>query len=366
MLKRIRIRSFEHGLVFRCGEFHDVLDEGVHYFFDPFGRIRVDVVSRRVPSMQHVYLDVIAKSGLLQHRAEIVDLKDHERGLVWIDDRFQQILAPGLYAFWTGLKSVRVEIVDSRKVRFEHPHFKTVVRWPQAGQHLDICSIGRDQVGVLFIEGRFIETLGPGEYAFWRGPAEARIVEVDERETTIEVGGQDIMTSDKVTLRINASVTYQIVDPRKAVSQADDLRQAMYREAQLALRAVIGARELDVFLADKESVSRELSESLAPRAAALGARIASIGIRDLILPGDMKELMNKVTEAKKIAEANLISRREETAAIRSQANTAKLLNDNPTLMRLRELEVLEKVAMANKLNIVLGDKGLTDRIVNMM
>ena len=86
----------------------------------------------------------------------------------------------------------------------------------------------------------------------------------------------------------------------------------------------------------------------------------------MILPGEMKDLMNKVTEARKAAEANLIARREETAAIRSQANTAKLLADSPTLMRLRELEVLEKVAAAGKLNIVLGEKGLADKVVNLL
>ncbi|MGD9724016.1 MAG: hypothetical protein AB7O59_21675 [Pirellulales bacterium] len=80
----------------------------------------------------------------------------------------------------------------------------------------------------------------------------------------------------------------------------------------------------------------------------------------------MKDLMNKVTEAKKAAEANLIVRRDETAAMRSQANTAKLLADSPTLMRLRELEVLEKVAANSKLNIVLGDNGLTDRVMNVL
>ena len=72
----------------------------------------------------------------------------------------------------------------------------------------------------------------------------------------------------------------------------------------------------------------------------------------------MKDRINKVTEAKKAAEANLIARREETAAMRSQANTAKLLQDNPTLVRLRELEVLEKVRRSATLNIVLGEKGL--------
>ena len=76
--------------------------------------------------------------------------------------------------------------------------------------------------------------------------------------------------------------------------------------------------------------------------------------------------MNKVTEAKKAAEAQLIARREETAALRSQANSARLLADNPTLMRLRELEVLERLAATGKMNIVVGENGLADRVVNLL
>jgi regulator of protease activity HflC (stomatin/prohibitin superfamily) len=174
------------------------------------------------------------------------------------------------------------------------------------------------------------------------------------------------MTSDKVSLRMNALVTYRIADARKAVSSTDDVRQALYRETQLALRAIVGIRELDVFLTDKDAVTQETEEAVRRRAGELGLEIVSVGIRDVILPGDMKDLMNRVTEAKKAAEANLISRREETAAMRSQANTAKLLTENPTLMRLRELEVLEKIASAGHLNVVLGEKGLADRVVNLL
>lgn len=96
---------------------------------------------------------------------------------------------------------------------------------------------------------------------------------------------------------------------------------------------------------------------LRQRASALGVEIIAVGIRDVILPGDMKDLMNKVTEAKKAAEADLIARREETAAMRSQANTAKLLDDNPTLMQLRELEVLERVAASGKAQRRAGREG---------
>jgi regulator of protease activity HflC (stomatin/prohibitin superfamily) len=129
---------------------------------------------------------------------------------------------------------------------------------------------------------------------------------------------------------------------------------------------VIGTFDLDTLLSDKEKVAKDLEDTIKDRAAEFGIEVLALGIRDVILPGDMKDLMNKVIEAKKAADANLIMRREETAAMRSQANTAKLLDNNPTLMRLRELDVLEKVAGNSKLNVVLGEKGLADRVVNLL
>ena len=365
-LKRYRIRSYEMGLYFRDCEFRGVLEAGTHWIPDLLGRVRVDVVSRRDPWLVHDKLDLIVKSGALRDRAVVLDLKDHQRGLVWIDGRFSHILLPGVYAYWAGQKDVQVEVIDARQVRFEHADLKVIARSRSAVQALDICTVERDRLGVLFQDGVYVQTLPPGLYAFWKGAADARVVEVDLRETTVDVSGQEIMTADKVTLRLNAAVTYRITDAHKAVSGTDDVRQALYREAQLALRAAIGGRELDAFLADKDQVGREIEQALRGRAGELGLEIASVGIRDVILPGEMKDLMNKVTEAKKAAEANLISRREETAAMRSQANTAKLLQDSPTLMRLRELEVLERIALAGKLNVVLGEKGLADRVVNLL
>jgi regulator of protease activity HflC (stomatin/prohibitin superfamily) len=231
---------------------------------------------------------------------------------------------------------------------------------------LEVGSVEPHHAGVLFVDGKYVETLPPGRYAFWKNMAPYQFVKDDLREAMLDVAGQEIMTADKVTLRLNAVVTYRVVDARMAVSAADNVRQALYRDVQLALRAVVGARELDSFLSDKDAVLRELEEMVRPRMATLGLEVRAVGIRDVILPGEMKDLLNKVTEAKKAAEANLIVRREETAAIRSQANTARLLQDNPTLMRLRELEVLEKVVTSAKLKVVLGDKGLAERVVNLL
>jgi regulator of protease activity HflC (stomatin/prohibitin superfamily) len=365
-LKRIKVRSYEMGLLFRDKEFRGLLKNGAHWFFDPLMKVRVDVVSQRDPWLVHEKLDLIIKSGAINQFAQIVDLNDNQRALVWIENRFSHILPAGQYAYWTGQKNVRIEVIDIRNVRFEHDEFKVIVRSANAARLLDICTISRDHAGVLFVDGRYVETLAPGEYAFWNGPAEAKVVEVDMRESIVDVSGQDIMTADKVTLRVNAVVTYKIQDARQAISQTDDVRQAIYRDTQLVLRAIVGARELDAFLTQKDEVAKEIEESIRRRATELGLHIASVGIRDVILPGEMKDLMNKVTEAKKAAEANLISRREETAAIRSQANTAKLLAESPMLMRLRELEVLEKISANSKLNVVLGEKGLTEKIVNLL
>ena len=197
----------------------------------------------------------------------------------------------------------------------------------------------------------FIQTLPPGRYAFWKNMAQVTFVQEDLRESMFDVAGQDIMTADKVTLRMNAVVTYRIVDARLAVSTVDDVRQALYREAAVGT-ACRGRCPRTRHVPDGQGRCGERTGRHGACACqALGVELIAMGIRDIILPGEMKDLMNKVTEAKKAAEANLIVRREETAAMRSQANTAKLLADNPTLMRLRELEVLEKVAANSKLKI---------------
>ncbi len=366
MFKRFKIRAHEKGLLFRDGGFVRMLDSGTHWMFDPKGRYACDKVNMRESKFEHGYLREIIDSEALSDQATVIDLKDHQRALVWIDGRFKQILPSGLHAFWTTRHDVRIETIDTREFQFTHEEFGRISRCREASVFLDICEISRNCVGVTFVDGRFHEVLDPGRYAFWRGAIDVRVVEVDLRERVMDVSGQDLMTADKVSLRLNALVTYKVVDARKSVCVAEDASQALYREVQLVLRHVIGGRTLDQFLGDKDAVALEASGELKSRAEAIGLELVSLGIRDVILPGDMKDLMNKVTEAKKAAEANLIFRREETAAMRSQANTAKLLESNPVLMRLRELEVLEKIANSTNLQVVLGEGGLAERLTKLI
>lgn len=366
MIGTRKIRNFEFGLVFKDGEFQRLLKPGRHWFFGLLGKVRIDVANRRAPWFGHADLDVIVKSGVLKDRAEVLDLRDDERVLVWIDNRFARVLSPGLHAIWTGLREVRMERLTVGRARFEHKDLHSILKSPGATEALEIFQVEEGHEGIFFLDGDYVETLKPGYYAFWKGVGKVKIYHLDRREVVLDIGGQEIMTADKVSLRLNALVTYRIVDARKTVMVAEDVKQALYRDAQLALRGAVGTRELDSLLADKEAVTADLEREMRRRAGEFGVEIVSLGIRDVILPGEMKELLNKVTEAKKAAEANLITRREETAAMRSQANTAKMLENNPTLMRLRELEVLQTVAGNSKLSVVLGEKGFADRIMNLL
>ena len=361
-----KIRSYEKGLYFRDREFKGVLATGRHWFFDPLNRVKVDVVSQRDPWLSHKDLDVIVKSGELKEEAVTLDLKDYERALVWIDGRFVRVLDAGQYVIWSKFCKVAVEVVDARQVLFDHKDLNVILKSKDVEKVINVFTVEESHVGVCFRDGEYVKTLAPGQYASWMKVGKVKVYAIDMREAVLDVGGQEIMTADKVTLRMNAIVTYRVVDARKTVETVNDVAQALYREAQLALRAVIGTRELDALLADKTVVAGELEAIVRRRAEEFGIRVISLGIRDIILPGEMKALLNKVIEAQKASEANLISRREETAAIRSQMNTAKLMQENPSLMRLRELEVLEKVAGSSELKVVLGEKGLADRIVNMI
>jgi len=175
-VKTVKIRSFEIGLYFRDGEFKGLLTAGRHWFIDPLNRVRVEILSQRDPWLRHENLDEIVQSGALADRAVVIDLKDHERALVWIDGRFNQILTPGLYAYWTSLRKVRVEVVDARKVRFEHPELPVISRSALAERALELAVVEPHCLGVLFIDGEYVGSLAAGALCLLeeRGSGQAR------------------------------------------------------------------------------------------------------------------------------------------------------------------------------------------------
>jgi regulator of protease activity HflC (stomatin/prohibitin superfamily) len=203
-------------------EFQGILDAGRQWFVDPLFKVKVDVVSQRTPWIEHEDLDIIVKSGALAGHATVVDLKDKQRALVWVEGRFEKVLGPGLYALWTKVRDVRVEIIDARKVRFEHEDLNLIAKFTGVENDLNLSTVEPGYAGVYFKDGTYVETLGPGQYLFWKNMGKVKFYHVNLRETVLDVSGQEIMTSDKVTLRMNSVITYRVVDALKSVSVVND------------------------------------------------------------------------------------------------------------------------------------------------
>jgi regulator of protease activity HflC (stomatin/prohibitin superfamily) len=227
-------------------------------------------------------------------------------------------------------------------------------------------AIDEGKRGLLYLDGRLVRELGPGVYGFWNAVLAPRIEVLEMRRQTVEVPGQEILTRDKVTLRVNLSAVYEIVNVVTARTGVKDVDAHLYRTLQIAMRQTLGKRTLEEVLAEKVDIDESVSAAVRREMESYGVRVIAIAIKDIILPGDIRDILNQVVTAEKQAQANLIRRREETAATRSLLNTAKLMEDNPLLVRLKELETLEKVAeKVEKITVFGGLEGLLERTIKL-
>ncbi len=364
MFIKRHIGRYERGLLFRRGDFVRPITGASTYrlWIWNWRRDRLQIVDTTKTKFEHAQLDLLVRDDRLREQLIVLDLTDAQRALVWKDGRLLSIVGPGRHAFWKTPFQIHVETCDIAEFRFTHPKLQAVLQHPDAVKWLDGVQVEASEDVLLYRDGVLIDRLSEGLHVFWKGTGKVRWKTIDRREQVADVAGQEIMTSDKVSLRVNLIVTYLVSDAVRATQASADFAQALYREAQLVLRAAVGAKSLDLLLADKESVGGEVRAALVSRAEQLGVTVKSVGLRDIILPGDMRVLLNQVVAAQKEAEANLIKRREETAAARSQANTAKLLAENPLLQRLKELELLKDVLADTHATFVLGQGDLTEQL----
>ncbi len=374
-VKRVTIAQHERGLKFRNRSFKTILEPGVYGIFDPLKRTEVQVYDLTVPEFEHARVDFLVRDAraTMERYFTIVELGDREVGVVYKNGRVAGLLAPGKrQLYWRGPIEVRVEKYDIAK-EFELPKelAKVLVRakQPLAAQVADAVTAAEvpdTSVGLLIVDGQFVKVLEPGLHAFWKFQRALKIELVDRRVQAMEVAGQEILTRDKVSLRVNLTALWQVLDVVKARAALTNFVEFVYKELQFALREAVGARTLDELLGDKGVLDREIGDTVRAKVQEHGLIVRSVGVKDVILPGEMKTILNQVVEAEKIAQANLIKRREETAATRSLLNTARLMDENPTLLRLKELETLEKVTeKIDKLTVFGGLDGVLKDVVRI-
>ena len=201
------------------------------------------------------------------------------------------------------------------------------------------------EVGLSYENGRYVGLLEPGRYRIADLPWSRReVVRVDTRRTSFLLNGQEMLTSDAISVRLNVAAEYRVADAPTALHTVTDYRTAIYTAIQLLLREEVQSRTLDALLADRTSLSGDILGRGRPLAVELGLELVTVGVRDVILPGDVKRMLSQEVKAQRTGRAALVAAREETAATRAKANTAQILAGNPVLLRLREIEALGQVA----------------------
>jgi regulator of protease activity HflC (stomatin/prohibitin superfamily) len=340
-MKRVRINAQKVGLVYRNGDFKKALTAGNHW-------IRIND-NYSILSQNQIYglldhMELVLKDETFSNLVETVTVKEHEIALLYIRDQFTSVITSGNYFYLKGDAKLNAQIINLNQQE-EITHIdRAILNMPQVRPYVKRFKVERYESGLLFQDGQFIKELTNGTFQFWAGTKALEIIHVDLRVAQLEISGQELLTKDKAALRINFQLEYQVVDGVKAFLENRDYIKQLYTKAQLALREYVGALTLDELLVSKQKVADYVLEAIKTKSENLGIAVFNAGIRDIILPGEVKEIMNKVLIAEKQAQANTIARREETAATRTLLNSAKLMEENQVLYKLKEMEFIERIA----------------------
>jgi regulator of protease activity HflC (stomatin/prohibitin superfamily) len=368
--RRVVVNQNQRALWLHKGKLRGILVPGEHRLRTYRGRVEIEMHDLGRPEFVSVYdralyreLPAVAAQHLTEVRAGADEVaivsrdgrvhaavKPHERAVYWTD------AGP-----WT-LERVAVGdalVVDTALAR-------KLVTAGKASGVMAVADIAEGHVGLLHADGAYVGELGTGAHYLWAVTRKVTVKPVDLRRQALDVTGQEVLTRDRVSLRVNLMAEYQVVDAVKAATTVKDHAEALYRALQLALRKSLGAKTLDEILADKVTAEAEAVARVRSEMAAIGVAVGEIAVKDVVLPGDMRDILNRVVAAEKEAEANVIRRREETNATRSLLNTARVMAENPVMLRLKELEALAEIAgKVERLTVHNGTAGLLNDLVSL-
>jgi regulator of protease activity HflC (stomatin/prohibitin superfamily) len=369
-------------LVYKNQKLNNVLTPGKHKIWDiknelEFVTFDINTMYFSEKNAERLYKN---NKELREHIAHW-KLECTEVGLLYVNDLLRGIVAPSEHLYlWKDTGEIRlekvsidenIEVDDKTLFLINRAGANTSTRLIKSERTVAIkpiadLNVAKDHIGLLYVNGQLIKRLASGQHAFWQFNHTVELKTFDCRTQMLEVSGQEILSKDRVSLRINLSASIKVHDAELAARSVDKVDDFVYKTLQLALREAVGTKSLDDILLDKLYVNETVKELIVERLSDIGISLLSVGVKDIILPGEMKAILNQVVEAQKAAEANVIKRREETSATRSLHNTAKVIENNPTLMRLKELEALEKVSeKIGSLTVYGGLEGLMNGVVKI-
>jgi SPFH domain / Band 7 family len=339
-MKNVKVNAYQVALVFKRGVYQRMLRAGSYWLWNEDAM----VYDLGKPFMPTIDLNILMQDQNLAEALHVVEVKDNEIALQYENGLLKQVLNAGRYAYWKGIVNYAFVKAEISQIDIADYIDKAILANRLVLPYVRTYQVESYEKAVLFVEGKFVKTLSSGVYNWWKNNISILVGKVDVRQQQMEINGQEILTKDKAALRINAWAQYHVNDIEKALLQNKEYDKQLYMLFQLALREYVAGFGFDELLEKKDSIAAFVLTKVKDQAEALGVEVNSFGIRDIILPGDVKEIMNQVLVAEKKAQANSIMRREETASTRSLLNTAKLMEDNAMLWKLKEMEYVEKIA----------------------
>lgn len=339
-MKKIVINNQEIGLQIKNNEVAKIYSKGNYWIF--FNKNITKLNFNEIIEEKHHAL--ILENETLKSMVDFIEVVHNEVLIVYKNNQFYQSFYNENVMIWKNtsqLKAVKYDLNDSNSIQ---NLTKREIEILKKVSIIKTISIQPYFEGILFKDNQFDSVLKAGEYKFYNNETKISMVSFDMRPQTLEILGQEILTKDKAQLRINFMVQYQITDLLNAYQSNKDFEKMIYQAIQLGLREFIGNMNFDELMSDKNSVTNYILQKYKIQFEELGIKLIDAGMKDIILPGEIREIMNRVLIAEKTAQANSITRREETAATRNLLNTAKLMEENETLWKLKEMEYIEKIA----------------------
>lgn len=193
--------------------------------------------------------------------------------------------------------------------------------------------------GVRFRKGHLLREVGPGRY--WLRPRIHELQTLDMRRRQMIVSGQEVLTSDRVPLKVSLVAEYAVADATRALTEVEDYQDALYSRLQLALREILAEKDLDSALAERGEIGTGILGAVREQADGFGVLLGSVQVRDYMMGGGLRSAYSDVVQAKQQGLAALERARGESAALRSLANAAELLERHPGVAQLRLLQAVE-------------------------
>ncbi len=352
-METIIINENERGFLFKNGKYIKVLGAGKYRTFSG-KEIELSDLSQPISS-EKCALETLLSDKTVAASASVVEVADRQLALHFVNGKFSAVLSNGKYAFWQVTDRHTYQLVDISTPEVDASVSEYIfAKIPQT--FYTKVEVAEYQKARLYFNRKLVRILDAGTYYFWKNGIRVDVDYVDIRRRQMDITGQEILTQDKVSLRINFVCHYRVTDYVKILTEIDDFSEQLHVAAQLALRDYVGKYRLDEILENKEQMSQYVFEKLKEKEGELYVEITDAGVKDIILPGEIRDIMNTVLIAEKRAQANVITRREEVASTRSLLNTAKLMDENRTLYKLKELEYVERIC-ENVGNITLNGSG---------